>query len=107
MIFMKNMAAGPSSSRASFPSFARFARPSPALQKCPMPATSPSTYAGAFLWVGAMILGGYALGTLGTQYRGQRIHYVIAVVIFVSVLPVIISFLRSRRSAATSGAEGK
>ena len=61
---------------------------------------------GGVLWVGAMILGGYALGR-SVPNIGARIHYVIAVVIFVSVLPVIISFLRSRRSESISGAEGK
>jgi membrane-associated protein len=61
---------------------------------------------GGVLWVGAMILGGYALGH-SVPNIGARIHYVIAVVILVSVLPVIISFLRSRRSAPISSAEGK
>jgi membrane-associated protein len=61
---------------------------------------------GGVLWVGAMILGGYALGH-SVPNIGARIHYVIAVVILVSVLPVIISFLRSRRSTPISSAEGK
>lgn len=61
---------------------------------------------GGVLWVGAMILGGYALGR-SVPNIGARIHYVIAVVILVSVLPVIISFLRTRRSESISGAEGK
>jgi membrane-associated protein len=61
---------------------------------------------GGVLWVGAMILGGYALGH-SVPNIGQRIHYVIAVVILVSVLPVIISLLRARRSSSVSGAEGK
>jgi membrane-associated protein len=61
---------------------------------------------GGVLWVGAMILGGYALGH-SVPNIGQRIHYVIAVVILVSVLPVIISLIRSRRSIPGSRAEGK
>jgi membrane-associated protein len=61
---------------------------------------------GGILWVGAMILGGYALGH-SVPNIGQRIHYVIAVVILVSVLPVIVSFLRGRSSTPMSGAEGK
>jgi membrane-associated protein len=61
---------------------------------------------GGILWVGAMILGGYALGH-SVPNIGQRIHYVIAVVILVSVLPVIISLLRGRNSTPMSGAEGK
>jgi membrane-associated protein len=61
---------------------------------------------GGILWVGAMILGGYALGR-SVPNIGQRIHYVIAVVILVSVLPVIISFVRARRGAPIPGAEEK
>lgn len=61
---------------------------------------------GGVLWVGAMILGGYALGR-SVPNIGQRIHYVIGVVILVSVLPVIISLLRARRSTSVSGAERK
>lgn len=51
---------------------------------------------GGIFWVGAMILGGYTLGH-SVPNIGQRIHYVIAVVIFLSILPAIISILRARR----------
>jgi len=70
---------------------------------------------GGVLWVGAMILGGYFLGR-SVPNIGQRIHYVIAVVVILSVLPVVISILRARRastvasaarSAAISGPGGK
>jgi membrane-associated protein len=54
---------------------------------------------GGTLWVGAMILGGYILGR-SVPNIGQRIHYVIAVVIAASLLPVVISVLRARRAAA-------
>jgi membrane-associated protein len=54
---------------------------------------------GGVLWVGAMILGGYFLG-MSVPNIGQRIHYVIAVVVIVSVLPVVISVLRARRAVA-------
>jgi membrane-associated protein len=53
--------------------------------------------AGGFLWVGSMILGGYFLGSLIPNID-KRIHYVIAGVIFLSVLPAVISVLRSRLS---------
>src|SRR3981189_1541867 len=53
--------------------------------------------AGGVFWVGAMILGGYALGS-SVPNIGQRIHYVIAVVIVLSVLPALISILRARRA---------
>jgi membrane-associated protein len=54
---------------------------------------------GGSLWVGAMILGGYSLGR-SVPNIGQRIHYVIAVVVAASLLPVVISILRARRAAA-------
>ena len=56
--------------------------------------------AGGLLWGGGMILVGY---TLGRQVPNidKNIHYVIAVVIFLSLLPPIIGFLRSRSSAAS------
>ena len=60
---------------------------------------------GGILWVGAMILGGYALGS-SVPNIGARIHYVIAVVIILSVLPALISILRSRRTAP-AGAKAK
>jgi membrane-associated protein len=58
---------------------------------------------GGILWVGAMILGGYFLGR-NVPNIGQRIHYVIAAVVVLSVLPAVISILRSRR--ALTGGEG-
>ena len=51
--------------------------------------------AGGFLWVGSMILGGYFLGRQDKNI-GAHIHYVIAAVIFVSLLPPVISVLRSK-----------
>ena len=53
---------------------------------------------GGILWVGSMILGGYFLGR-SVPNIGQRIHYVIAVVVVLSLLPAIISILRARRAA--------
>src|SRR5882762_2795471 len=61
---------------------------------------------GGILWVGAMILGGYALGH-SVPNIGQRIHYVIAVVILLSILPVIISLARARRAAPVPRTEEK
>ncbi len=58
---------------------------------------------GGVLWVGAMILGGYFLGR-NVPNIGQRIHYVIAAVVVLSVLPAVISIVRSRR--AVTGGEG-
>src|SRR5882724_2190479 len=61
---------------------------------------------GGILWVGTMILGGYVLGH-SVPNIAQRIHYVIAVVILVSVLPVIVSLLRAKGGAAAPTAEEK
>src|SRR5437762_3741632 len=70
---------------------------------------------GGIFWVATMILAGYTLGR-SVPNIGARIHYVIAVVIVVSVLPAVISIYHSRHkfsasgdqsSAATPRAEGK
>jgi membrane-associated protein len=56
---------------------------------------------GGTLWVGSMTLGGYAVGKLMPNL-GDRIHYVILAVVFLSLLPGIIGALRARgnKSAA-------
>jgi membrane-associated protein len=61
---------------------------------------------GGIFWVGSMILGSYSLGHLIPNIA-QRIHYVIAAVILLSVLPVIVSLLRARGAAAAPTAEEK
>jgi membrane-associated protein len=53
---------------------------------------------GGISWVGTMILGGYFLGR-SVPNIGQRIHYVIAVVVILSLLPAIIGILRTRNMA--------
>jgi len=53
---------------------------------------------GGIIWVGAMILGGFFLGR-SVPNIGQRIHYVILVVVVLSILPAVISILRSRGAA--------
>jgi membrane-associated protein len=50
---------------------------------------------GGTLWVGSMTLGGYAVGKLMPNL-GDRIHYVILAVVFLSLLPGIIGALRAR-----------
>jgi membrane-associated protein len=52
--------------------------------------------AGGFLWVWSMILLGYTLGSTVPNID-KRIHYVIAVVIFLSLLPAIYSAWRARQ----------
>ena len=56
---------------------------------------------GGMFWVGAMILGGYTLGR-SVPNIGKYIHFVIAVVVLVSVLPAIIGIMRSSKAAPAS-----
>lgn len=58
---------------------------------------------GGCIWVGSMLLGGYFLASLVPNI-GQRIHYVIAVVVVLSFLPAIIATLRNRSQSRTSAA---
>jgi membrane-associated protein len=60
---------------------------------------------GGIFWVGAMILGGYSLGR-SVPNIGARIHYVIAVVIVVSLLPAVVSIYRSRNKFSAAGNSG-
>ena len=53
---------------------------------------------GAVLWVNSMTLLGYFLGTLVPGIRNY-IEYVIAAIIFVSVLPVAFKYLQHRRES--------
>jgi membrane-associated protein len=53
---------------------------------------------GGIFWVGAMILGGYTLGR-SVPNIGKYIHYVIAIVVLVSILPAIIGILKSRKNS--------
>ena len=53
---------------------------------------------GAILWVGSMTTAGYLLGNLVPNIE-QRIHYVVAVVIAISLMPPAIAWLKRRRSS--------
>jgi membrane-associated protein len=59
---------------------------------------------GAILWIGSMTTAGYTLGNLVPNIE-SRIHYVVAVVIAISLLPPAIAWLRSRRTRRTAGIE--
>ena len=50
---------------------------------------------GGIVWVGSMIFGGYFLGSVIPNVS-QKIHWVIAAVVFLSLLPAIIGLLRAR-----------
>ena len=78
-----------------------FCPPVAGAAEMPYPRYFAYDVAGGLLWGGGMILVGY---TLGRQVPNidKNIHYVIAVVIFLSLLPPIIGFLRSRSSAAAA-----
>lgn len=54
---------------------------------------------GGFLWVWSMALLGYGLGN-SVPDIDKHIHKVIVVVVFLSILPGIIEYLRHRRDAA-------
>jgi membrane-associated protein len=57
---------------------------------------------GAIMWVGSMTTAGYLLGNAIPNIE-ERIHYVVAVVIFISLLPPGIALLKRRlaKRAAT------
>jgi membrane-associated protein len=56
---------------------------------------------GGIFWVGAMILSGFTLGR-SVPNIGKYIHYVIAVVVVVSILPAIIGILKTRKTSLPS-----
>lgn len=58
---------------------------------------------GGALWGGGMILVGYFLGRQVPNIS-DNIHYVIGVVILLSLLPPVIGYLRSRRSGTSASA---
>ena len=58
---------------------------------------------GGILWITSMTCGGYFLASLVPNIE-KKIHVVIALVVFVSILPGIIAFLRERRRAANQPA---
>ena len=74
-----------------------FCPPVAGAAKMPYPRYLIYDIFGGMIWVGTMILGGYFLGRTIPNIS-QRIHYVILVVIILSLLPAIISILRARRA---------
>src|SRR6266849_2887870 len=58
----------------------------------------PFDILGGILWVFSMVLGGYFLGR-SVPNINRHLHVVIAVVVFLSLLPAIIEVLRSRGKA--------
>ena len=58
---------------------------------------------GGIVWVTATILGGYTLGR-SVPNIGKYIHYVIAVVVFLSLWPAAIGLMKGRKGASHSAA---
>lgn len=56
---------------------------------------------GGVLWVGSMILGGFFLGR-SIPNVSQKIHYVIAAVVALSLLPAVISIWRTKKQPKKS-----
>jgi len=54
---------------------------------------------GGTVWISSMLLGGYIAGSRIPNI-GRYIHYIIAAIIFLSILPPIIGILRTRRKAS-------
>lgn len=65
---------------------------------------------GAILWINSMTLTGYYLGRVIPNIE-KRIHIVVAIVIFLSLLPGIVAYvrakLRGRRAAAAAVTDGE
>jgi membrane-associated protein len=61
---------------------------------------------GGTLWIGSMVLGGYLAGSRIPNI-GQYLHYIIGTIILLSILPPVISILRSWRKARAASATGQ
>lgn len=72
----------------------------------PYPRYLSFDVAGGILWGGGMVLIGYLLGRQVPNIS-ENIHIVIAVVIFLSLLPPLIGYLRSRSSGSSSPSPSK
>jgi membrane-associated protein len=69
---------------------------------------------GGILWVWSMVLAGYSLRSVFSWVLGREVsqeelssylHYIIAIVIFLSLLPPIVEYLRERQKKAKKAAE--
>ena len=62
--------------------------------------------AGGLVWVTATIAGGYTLGR-SVPNIGKYIHYVIAVVVVLSLLPAVIGVIKSRNAGQAGAASAE
>lgn len=76
-----------------------FCPPVAGAAEMPYPRYLSYDVAGGVLWGGGMVLVGYLLGRQVPNIS-ENIHIVIAVVIFLSLLPPLIGFLRTRSSGS-------
>jgi membrane-associated protein len=58
---------------------------------------------GGTLWISSMLVGGYVAGSRIPNI-GKYLHYIIGTIVFLSILPPIMGYLRSRRSTPASPA---
>jgi membrane-associated protein len=60
----------------------------------------PYSIAGGLLWIGSMVLAGYFFGTMVENALGiklaEHIEKVVIVVVFLSILPIIIEYLKAK-----------
>ena len=59
---------------------------------------------GGTVWISSMLLGGYIAGARIPNIS-HYLHYIIATIIFLSILPPIIGILRSHRNGSDAGRE--
>ena len=57
---------------------------------------------GAILWITSMTLTGYVLAHTAPELVQKRVHVVVAVVIFLSLLPAILGWLKSKLAGAAT-----
>ncbi len=50
---------------------------------------------GAFLWVTGFVFAGYFFG--GLPFMQENFHYAVVIIIFVSIVPVVLEFIKSKR----------
>ena len=94
----------PASSRLSVPSSIR----SPACSACPPASSSLWNVVGAILWTDGIILAGYLLAdriyaAIGTHIDRYILPFV-ALIVLISVLPILIEIIRDRRAKKNAAA---
>ncbi|MEN6452574.1 MAG: VTT domain-containing protein [Thermoguttaceae bacterium] len=55
---------------------------------------------GGVAWVAVFVMGGYTLGRI--EFIRSHLHYVLVAIVLISVMPIVVEYLRTRRQAARS-----